>query len=644
MDNEFQIQYNKENGGVSALFNKADKDRMNWAQGKNTWGVILDSELVSIQETDHGIIAVYQTSHLLVTVNRRLENNRFKETYTFEPRIAADVFVGRGQVGIYATFNDSYEQANICMTQRCDTHIWCGRNTSYVEAIKMGVCGFGLGMVLTKGSLDTYSVERKNISEDRGDFIFHPSAFKLIPGEKMTLEWELFWFQEGTFFQTLEKYNDIMLVKADNYTVFSNECIRFSVNKPDVQITLDHQPIQTISHDGRTDVEYIPQRIGHHCFVLRRGERETIAEFYVQIPFKELVQKRVHFIVQKQQYLREGSALDGAYLIYDNQDQDMAFDYLFRDFNASRERLVMGLLVAKYLQYDEDQAVYQSLMKYYDFVRREFFDEEKGEVYDTIGKNAEYKRLYNAPWMSVFMLELYNLTKDKAFLEKMLKLLRVFYSVGGDTFYPNGLSLYESVAALRQAGMHQEADELTALYQRHADNIVKRGVFYPAIEVRYEQSIVTPAAVILAQMVQINHDEALISECKRHLEILERFNGHQPSHFLYDVAIRHWDGYWFGKRQNYGDTMPHSASIHTSNAFLHYSWISGDETYRRRAHAGARNCLSLFRTDGSAASSYLYPFSVNGVRCEYYEDFANEQDGYLYYMIKFFGYLEDKEK
>lgn len=63
-------------------------------------------------------------------------------------------------------------------------------------------------------------------------------------------------------------------------------------------------------------------------------------------------------------------------------------------------------------------------------LRAEFYGEETGEVYNNVGKHTEFKRLYNAPWMSVLVLEMYNLTGDKAYLEKMFKLLSVYYSIG----------------------------------------------------------------------------------------------------------------------------------------------------------------------------------------------------------------------
>ena len=274
----------------------------------------------------------------------------------------------------------------------------------------------------------------------------------------------------------------------------------FGINRENAEVTLDGEKIATEKKDGGTYVEYTPVRLGHHEFVIRAGGVQTKAEFFVQIPFRELARKRAEFITQKQQYNCEGSALDGAYLIYDNQDKCLIFDELWSDYNASRERLVMGIFIAKYLQYDPDPKIYESLMKYYKFVTREFYDEETGEVYNDIGKDPTRKRLYNAPWMSVFVMEMYNLTEDTEYLNKMYKLLEVYYSIGGERFYPNGLSLYETVEALRKAGMNDKAEKLTKMYRRHVDNIIKIGYNYPEHEVMYEQTIVTPAALMLAQM------------------------------------------------------------------------------------------------------------------------------------------------
>ena len=330
-------------------------------------------------------------------------------------------------------------------------------------------------------------------------------------------------------------------------------------------------------------------------------------------------------------------------MIYDNQDKCLIFDNENPDFNACRERIVMGLLVAKYLQYDKDEKIYASLMKYYDFVTREFYDEETGAVYNTIGKDPSFKRLYNAPWMSLFMMEMFNLTNDTVYLHNMVKLLKVYYSIGGDKFYPNGLSMYESIDALNRAGMTKEAEEITSFYKNHAENIIKTGVFYPAHEAPYEQTIVTPAVTLLSQVYMLERDERILSECEKHLKILEKFNGTQPDFHLYENSIRHWDAYYFGKRKNFGDTMPHAAAIHTANSYLHFAQISGNNDYLKRAISCAKNMLCLYTPEGEGTMAYVYPLYVNNVRCGYYDEFSNEQDGVLYYLIKYYGFLGDNK-
>ena len=641
MKNAFDIQFNMADGTVAALRHPDDPDGMNWVEGTAAFGMIKDAQVVSVEKTENGVRAVYETPHLRITADREICGDRYRERYQFEDRLDVDVFFNRGKVGIYATFNDNYDRAGVCMTQKCHTHIWCGRNASYIRAVKMGPFPVGLGLVLTAGSLDTYSIaNREQNSNDRGDFVLHPSVFNLRPGESMTIAWEMFWFEDGHFTDVIESYDSVLTVDAPQYTVFEGEEITFSVNRPDVTVKLDVVAVPAETRSGRTFVRYAPKRLGDHTFVLQYGERETIAQFFVQIPFKTLARRRAEFIMQHQQFHRAGDALDGAYLIYDNEDKCPVYDEIFSDYNACRERIGMGLFMAKYLQYDRDEQLYESLRQYYAFVAREFFDEETGAVYNAVGKNPACKRLYNAPWMSVFMLEMYNLTGDTVFLDRMFMLLEIYYSIGGERFYPNGLSMYETVTALQKAGMTDKVERLTAMYRKHVDNIVAIGLHYPEHEVKYEQTIVTPAVTLIAQMYQLTHDEKLLHACREQLMILEKFNGRQPTHLMHDLAIRHWDGYWFGKRMLYGDTFPHSASVHTSNAFLHYAWITGDEEWKKRAFCGARNNLSVYRPDGSASCTRLHPLTMNGVRGEYYDEFANEHDGLLYFLIKFYGFMD----
>ena len=46
--------------------------------------------------------------------------------------------------------------------------------------------------------------------------------------------------------------------------------------------------------------------------------------------------------------------------------------------------------------------------------------------------------------------------------------------------------------------------------------------------------------------------------------------------------------------------------------------------------------MCLFFPDGSASCAYVYPFSVNERKGEFYDDWANDQDFALYEYLKFF--------
>ena len=193
------VRFDPENGGIAALTFPDDPAALNWLHGEgHTFGTINGAEVLSVAETPTGMTAIYRTKHLLVRVERCLAGDSLRERYTFENALPADVFIGRGDVGIFTTFHDGYTAAGVCMRQRCHAHIWCGGESSYICARKMGPYPDGLGLVLTEGDLDTYSVLGAK-DNTRGDFLLHPAPLCLCPGESFTVAWEIFRFREGTF-------------------------------------------------------------------------------------------------------------------------------------------------------------------------------------------------------------------------------------------------------------------------------------------------------------------------------------------------------------------------------------------------------------------------------------------------------------
>ena len=131
------------------------------------------------------------------------------------------------------------------------------------------------------------------------------------------------------------------------------------------------------------------------------------------------------------------------------------------------------------------------------------------------------------------------------------------------------------------------------------------GKNYPPHEVNYEQSIVAPAAAYLCDLYRLTGEEKYAQAARIQLAVLDLFQGFQPDYHMNEVAIRHWDGYWFGKRECYGDTFPHYWSALSGVAYRDTETIAGCPYYARKAEKTFRGVLSMFMEDGSASSGGL---------------------------------------
>jgi hypothetical protein len=138
----------------------------------------------------------------------------------------------------------------------------------------------------------------------------------------------------------------------------------------------------------------------------------------------------------------------------------------------------------------------------------------------------------------------------------------------------------------------------------------------------------------LLECYQLTGEERYLACAKQVMPALEAFGGRQPDHRLNDIAIRHWDGYWFGKREAWGDTFPHYWSATTGWAFYRYWQATGDENYLHRGREILMNNLSSFRPDGSATCAYLYPDVVNGEPGRFADPLANDQDWALVLLMQ----------
>ena len=548
-------------------------------------------------------------------------------------------FTHTGSIRISIPLEDKYENSEICMKYRCHTHIFCGENISYVMALRMGGEAPHLGMVVDEGSLASYSITRDTAggSNDRGCFWLHPSAMQFASGETKRLSWVVFPHKgKNDFYKKMGRFSKFVRVEADRYVLFPGEKTNIRIVPAFAAESVWVDGVEVMENGGQYTVEYSSPVPQEKTLQIRVDGICTICRLLVQEEPYKLAAERCRFIARYQQYRGELSNLYGAYLTYDNEERLQVYRPV-NDYNGGRERIGMGLLISEYLQKSGrkgNEELENSLQEYIRFVERELADQASGEVFNDIGRDRSYTRQYNLPWYATFFTEIYQLYHEENYLITAYRILKCFYKEGGIYFYPIELPVLLMDQALEEAGMKKEREELRQWFRAHADQIAKTGQDYPALEVNYEQSIVAPAADILLKVYRLTGEEKYLQAAEKQMGVLELFNGTQPNYHLYETAVRHWDGFWFGKRRLYGDTFPHYWSALTGNVFRLYAKITGDTSYEKRAEDSARGVLPLIFPDGSASCAYVFPHSVNNTAGAYYDPYANDQDWGLYFYLR----------
>jgi len=397
--------------------------------------------------------------------------------------------------------------------------------------------------------------------------------------------------------------------------------------------------------DGVARVSFEPTAFGEYRFEVTADGRTAKGCGWKSPHPDDLATARAKFLVGRQQCRDADSPLRGAYLVYDNETGRQVHDDTWRDWNAGRERLGMGLFMCAYLKrHPGDAAARKSLADYEAFLRRELTDEQ-GNVYDGYRRNPRYMtRFYNWGWVIAYWYEMHELTGEATHLDMLERTLRSYYARGAKHWYPLVAMLSSSVAKLKRAG--RDVRDLEGALAETIDFVCRTGTAFPPGEVKYESTCVAPALRMVAQhAVEFGRTPALDAAAPKLAEALRRFCGDQPHHRLGEIPNRYWDGYWFGKRRAYGDNFPHYWSALNGGAYVYYAKMTGDATFLAAAERNLRNCLCIFSPDGRASCAYLYPFEVTMVppegeagaktrRGEFDDPFANDQDFALYVALK----------
>lgn len=663
-EHRIELTVNPQTGAINRISIAGDKDGMNWVVATDGsqypwvkeqygWGLGYFTETKG-QETvkrtwqkpaaisADGMEVAYKENDVRILVSRRYVEEDLIEKYTIinEGQEALSLY----DIGIYTPFNDNYPDAKRCITARANTHIWEGGNAAYVNALRMGGYAPHFGLVVTEGAIKSYEIwergRQKANSHTRGIIALNLPDTYLKPGEKYSVEWHLFSHMGNEDFRNKLQEKGSVIVACNKYVFEKGEKARVEVrSRQPLEVCVIKKnglPVPLRKEGNLWIAETIMEQAGEVQFDVIYGKRkQTHANCLVIDDIGKLVQKRADFIREHQQMNNPADVRDGAYMVYDNEEDKIYLNDTPNcnpvDRDEGAERVGMGVLMAKQYLLTKKPELKVSLLRYAKFIREKLQTEDY-VTYSSVD-HKQRNRGYNYMWIAEFYFQMYKITGDQQYAIDGYRTLRSMYDQFGHGFYAIGIPVTLGLQSLKKAGLEKEYNELKNDFIQTGDIFVKNGLNYPKHEVNYEQSIVAPALMFLTQLYLETGIGKYLDEAKRQMPVLEAFNGFQPSYHLNEVGIRHWDGHWFGKREMFGDTFPHYWSTLTGAVFYYYALCTKDVSYQKRAENVVRNNLCLFFEDGRASCAYMYPYKVDGVKAQFYDPYANDQDWALVYYL-----------
>lgn len=645
---DYSVDVNK--GGLNAVLIKGDEHLMNWVESKVAFGTFYGKFDFIEQTQDNGEVTErYNYYGLTVEVKRFVQNDRLVNEYNFINGTAETIILDGKNIGIAVPFNDNYESAAICEYKRCHQHIWAARNVAYIAAKRMDGSLNNVGMAVIKGSVRGYAVERGWNSNDRGDtFFLLETPNELKSGESFAFAFELLAYSDfDDFYSELSNNEQFISIKADKYSAKIGDKINvtFAYSK---DITLKTDLGDVVIKNGVGKQEVMLKQYGDNRINVSYGDYNTYYEIFAHEGNLNEIDKRINFIIDKQA-VKEKGVMYGAFMLYDNElNQQYIENKAMNDRGPARERMGMVISMMERVMNGENMTddyrikVLDAIKKHIAFIDN-YIVKDSGKVCEAPKYKTKwyFHRLYNYSWAMLLYVTAYELFGELRLLNKACNIAREYYRRGGNKFYAINLPFNRIVNACKKEKLDDMANEMKELFLTHGSNVVEIGINWPAHEVKYEQSIVAPSVDILLECYNLSGEDKYLDEAKRQMPLLMAFNGVQPSFHNNEVAIRHWDGFWFGKKKMYGDTFPHYWSCITAGVYSKFAQIIDDKDFQNRADKCLDNNLCLIQ-GGRGACAYVAPTIINGKLGAFYDPWANDQDWLMWFNLRYNSKLNAK--
>ncbi|MCP2356919.1 hypothetical protein HD597_003939 [Nonomuraea thailandensis] len=574
---------------------------------------------------------------LELVLDGRVTAEHFVETYTWTNTSARPVQVTGLAVSV--PVRDVYDGAASALARSCHAHVFTAGAWSWILAEPMSGTPPLLGVIVREGELWAYSIESRNrntSSDSRGHLLVHatdharnPDAFggqpilELAPGQSHTLSWEVGWYDSReAFLQATDAPAALPVLTAPLGTALHLGLAAGVTILPGEGVAGG-----TVT-GGRHGVRHVD---------LERDDRRSRTAVAFLAPVRRLVEARVERILAEHRPAERPEPERYAFVPVDTRTGLRQSENGWPDWSDGAERIGMPVLLqqARLRGWGDQRAVDDALRGFARFARERLIQPD-GAVRRSSSPGAEPLRLYNTPWLAHFFLDQFHLYGDAGDLDLAAWLLEAGYALGASEHLSIGQA--EAVEAVSRTlegqGRKERACSLRKALIEHADRFVDLGTDLPAHEVAYEQSMVAPLVSLLATAYSLQGEERFLTAARTALGWLRAFGGPQPHVRTRDIAIRHWDGYWFGIDRQWGDTFPHYWSVLTAMALRRLPEPLKTEENQRTAEAIFAANLVDFTPDGGATCTFVMPSCVDGRPAHRADPLANDQDWALALLLR----------
>ncbi|QSY58754.1 hypothetical protein BLI708_02395 [Bifidobacterium imperatoris] len=591
--------------------------------------------------------------------------DRLAERYTWR-NVSGQRLVIR-DLGVQTPFNDCYPSRGRALRESVNAHVFAGGAWSWVMAEPMNGSGADhdpiLGLIVREGAVNAYSIESRDentYSNIRGHIVLqvtdrarNAEAFggqpelALEPDESYTLAWELGWY--GSRKEFLEDTNP----RAEFSTMCATVGDAITVRSDD-PIIVDDSAVQVDSiADKAADGESViltATKPGVYRVRIGSSADASTTEVLFHRSLRDQARERASYLLRYQRAKGRPGSLAYAFVPVDTRTGLRTEASGWADWGDGSERDAMAIFLQKAvnagwfadnetstangseLPIPSTQEAQQAVDEWAQFAKEHLLDENASTRRDSAYPDDTFgDRIYDLPWMAEFFLDHYQASGDLGDLDLAARILERISELGGQRFL--AISYAEvserAVRELVAAGQESEANRLRQHVIDSANYFTALGTDLPDHEVAYEQSMVAPLVNLLISAYRFTSEEKYLSAIEERLHWLLSFSGPQPDSRLQDIAIRHWDGYWFGIRRQYGDVFPHYWSALTATVLARLPEpLRSTETDRMALNIMRAN-MANYGEDGSATCAFVFPSSVDGRPAHQADPLANDQDWHL---------------